>query len=122
MTPKEKLWHDAYWDLLYKNYCNLPISVVPDERKFLSFKGWWNNQVNLFRNEVSNINELKKELQMTKDELSKQTAEETAEDADLNKLPAIKPNIRIITGGKDGGLPWLFRMNINAEFLTRPKV
>jgi hypothetical protein len=112
-TPQEeaKYWHDAYWDLMYKNYCDLPISVKieDNERKFLSFKGWWNDQLGIRKSVM-----VKK-----KDEVSKWMKEATEE---LDEAEVINhPKLELLQGGKDGKSNWLLALPVGTIFMSKKK-
>lgn len=97
-TPEEaaKYWHDAYWDMMFKKYCNLPVSLVPDKTKFLSFKDWWNNQLDVIKHQYLRAKGLEKKnykqasMLMERDFTIRQLKEE------LNKMNTMKEEQQVV--------------------------
>lgn len=56
-TPEEaaKYWHDAFWDMMWKKYNDLPLYIRPELSKVLCFKDWWMGQIEEIRKEEKRL-------------------------------------------------------------------
>lgn len=119
-TPEEaaKYWEDAYWDMMFKKYCDLPVSLVQSSIKVKSFKDWFENQVQIIRH--AGLGSLDLTIRQLKDKLKMKTTQEIVQEV-TNIIPfdeiKAKMNSKLPPDGN-----WLNAFKPGTRFLAYSKL